>query len=194
MSERPNLAPEINPENRTAINKTILGIAILALTALGIFCSLLLGVIGLANRDNLLVPTSPVSRSLNSTDFRNASVVRISREGATEAITAEVASSPAARERGLMDRRELAADRGMLFVFPSESIPGFWMKDTYLSLDLIFIDATGTISDIYRNTKPLDTEKTYSPSEPVLYALEVKAGTAAKLNYSVGDKLIFSAE
>ena len=73
--------------------------------------------------------------------------VTISQGNVSANLTTEVAATPEARERGLMGRRSLGADRGMLFVFPSPVHGGFWMKDTLIPLDIAFI-SHGVISEI----------------------------------------------
>lgn len=90
------------------------------------------------------------------------------------------------RTRGLMHRRELAADRGMLFLFPRSERQAMWMKNTYVSLDMLFIDSTGRIIDIAANTRPL-SERTIVSSGKARAVLELLAGTAARLGITVGD-------
>jgi len=75
-----------------------------------------------------------------------------------------------------MNRKELCDKCGMLFVFEQEQMVSFWMKNTYISLDMIFFDSSGLITDITESARPLDTEPRYSSSKPVKYVLEVPAG------------------
>ena len=95
----------------------------------------------------------------------------------------------AERERGLMDRKTMARDHGMLFDFrPNPAPVVFWMKDTYLPLDMIFIGADGRVVSIKHDAKPMDT--TMIPSNaPTLGVLEVDAGVAAAIGANVGDKV-----
>lgn len=93
---------------------------------------------------------------------------------------------------GLMYRTELAWDSGMLFVFSDEKQRVFWMKNTKIPLDIIFVDESGMIVDIKENFEPCvvdDCEKYYSL--PALYALEVNAGFVAENEIGVGDSLLF---
>jgi hypothetical protein len=83
--------------------------------------------------------------------------------------------------------RELPPDQGMLFVFEAPQYRGFWMKNTYLSLDLIFIAADGTVVNVAANAKPLSLDSIASAA-PVRYVLEVVAGTAARIGLKVGDR------
>ncbi len=92
----------------------------------------------------------------------------------------EIAADQPSQERGLMFRKEMAPDAGMLFDFHKPSMEAFWMKNTILSLDIIFIRADGTISSIAPNAVPYST--TTIPSvEPVRAVLELNAGRAAEL-------------
>jgi uncharacterized protein len=100
----------------------------------------------------------------------------------------EMALTPEEQAKGLMFRRELPEGQGMLFDFQREQPATFWMKNTYVSLDMIFIRADGRILRIAENTVPLS--ETLVPSGgPVRAVLEVVAGTAAKLGIAPGDRV-----
>ncbi|MBV8800843.1 MAG: DUF192 domain-containing protein [Alphaproteobacteria bacterium] len=100
----------------------------------------------------------------------------------------EVAADSASRMRGLMYRTHLAANSGMLFDFHRDDFCNFWMKNTVLPLDMIFIRADGTISSIAANTTPY-SEKTISSTEPVRAVLEINGGRAAALGIRPGEKV-----
>jgi uncharacterized membrane protein (UPF0127 family) len=100
----------------------------------------------------------------------------------------EVMRTDAERAKGLMFRRYMPADRGMLFDFKAPGPAAMWMKDTYLPLDMVFIRADGTIARIEENTEPMST-RTIPSGEPVLGVLELNAGTAARLGIKAGDKV-----
>jgi len=104
------------------------------------------------------------------------------------AFNVEIAADPASQQRGLMFRTELAPDAGMLFVFQHPDPQVFWMKDTPLSLDMLFIRADGTVSTIAANTVPYSTDPIPS-SEPVRAVLEINGGRAAVLGIRPGDKV-----
>lgn len=89
-------------------------------------------------------------------------------------VTAEIADTPALRERGLMERDSLPENHGMLFVYPDEQELSFWMRNTPLALDVAFIDRGGTITNI-ETMQAHDDESTFS-SRPAMYALEMEAG------------------
>ncbi len=100
----------------------------------------------------------------------------------------EVMSTDAERERGLMDRRSLAKDHGMLFDFHEPQPVWFWMKDTYIPLDMIFVSGDGHVVSIKHDAKPLD--ETLIPSgKPTLGVLEVNAGVADAIGVTVGDAI-----
>ena len=100
----------------------------------------------------------------------------------------EMAVTPEEQAKGLMFRRQLPEGQGMLFDFHREQPTSFWMKNTYVPLDMIFIRADGRILRIAENTVPLS--ETLVPSGgPVLAVLEVVAGTAKKLGIAPGDRV-----
>ena len=112
----------------------------------------------------------------------------------------ELALTPEELERGLMKRKSLAEDGGMLFVFQKPGIHKFWMKDTWIPLDVIFVDTKGVVTAIHTMTpeprKPNESEAaycgrltTYSSQKPVIAAIELNAGTAASLGLEVGDTI-----
>lgn len=100
----------------------------------------------------------------------------------------ERADTPGLRARGLMHRRELAADRGMLFLFPRPERQAMWMKNTYVALDMLFIDSAGRVVDIAADAVPL-SERTIMSSGKARAVLELPAGTAARLGLGVGDRV-----
>ena len=100
----------------------------------------------------------------------------------------EVARNDADRAQGLMYRRTMPADRGMLFDFARVEPVSMWMQNTYLSLDMLFIRPDGTIARIAENAEPLST-RTIPSGEPVLAVLELLAGTARRLGIRPGDRV-----
>jgi uncharacterized membrane protein (UPF0127 family) len=114
--------------------------------------------------------------------------IEIATKGGTRTFAVELAVNDQERARGLMYRKELPEGRGMLFDFKEEQDVGFWMKNTYIPLDMIFIRADGTIRRIAANTEPL-SERTVPSGGPVRYVLEVIGGTARKLGIEPGDRV-----
>ena len=105
------------------------------------------------------------------------------------AFAVEIVDTDESRSRGLMFRRIMPEDRGMLFDFRREEPVWFWMKNTYLPLDMIFARADGTIVSIARDTTPLSEDLVPSKA-PVRFVLEVNAGIAARLGLAPGDRLV----
>ena len=104
--------------------------------------------------------------------------------------TVEVVDSEEAREQGLQGRESLGVNNGMWFIFASEVQEQFWMKDTFIPLDIIFVGADMTIVDIIANTVPESTEL-LSSADPYQYVLEVNAGTLEHKLIQVGDQVEF---
>lgn len=100
----------------------------------------------------------------------------------------EVARTTAEREKGLMFRKELPQGRGMLFDFSPQQHVSMWMKNTYVSLDMIFIQEDGRILRIAEHTEPL-SERIISSGGPVKAVLELVAGTARKDGLAPGDRV-----
>jgi len=103
-------------------------------------------------------------------------------------IAIEIADTEEARARGLMGREALPEMSGMLFIFEEETERSFWMADTPLSLDLLFVDADGVIGHIHKYARPFSSEQI--PSEgPAQYVLEVPAGFCDQHNIAATDSL-----
>jgi len=119
-------------------------------------------------------------------------VVEIASKNGVHAFTVELARTVDERAKGLMFRKELPAGHGMLFDFQTDQEVAFWMENTYVSLDMIFIRGDGTIWRIEENTTPLSTRNIPSRG-PVRFVLEVVAGTSRKLGIAPGDKVAHPA-
>ena len=100
----------------------------------------------------------------------------------------EIARDEASRARGLMDRRFMPADHGMLFEFEREAPEAFWMKDTYIPLDMIFISRAGIVTNIAANAEPL-SERAIPSGPPCMAVLELNGGAAARIGLKVGDRV-----
>ncbi len=99
--------------------------------------------------------------------------------------TVEIADAPAERAQGLMGRQSMPEDHGMLFAYPAPRPVAFWMQNTPLPLDMLFIDETGRVVSLHENAIPFD--ETPIPSGlPVRYVLEINGGLAAKLGLRPG--------
>ena len=98
----------------------------------------------------------------------------------------EIADTKEKRERGLMFRSILDENKGMLFILPEKSFANIWMKNTILSLDVLFISVDNIIVDLVKETFPL-SEKIYTSKMLVKYILEINAGLIDKIGIKIGD-------
>ncbi len=105
-------------------------------------------------------------------------------------IDIEIANSDETRARGLMYRSSMKENHGMLFIFPREDYQSFWMKDTVIPLDMIFVNAKKEIVTIHKNTTPYSL-KGYPSDKPAKYVIEVNAGFTDKYNIEIGDKIVW---
>jgi hypothetical protein len=111
-----------------------------------------------------------------------------------KSVTAELAATDEERQRGLMFREKLLPEQGMLFVFEEEGLYSFWMKNTLISLDMLWINKDRRIVHIARNVPPCkeDPCPSYSPERPGLYVLELAAGAADRIGFKLFDRLEFT--
>ncbi|APG63302.1 hypothetical protein LPB140_11480 [Sphingorhabdus lutea] len=109
-------------------------------------------------------------------------------KGKMHIFTTEMAKTSAEQAKGLMFRTELPADRAMLFPFNKPRMASFWMKNTVIPLDIIFVKSDGIIQNIAENTVPYD-ETPVLASAPVTAVLEIQGGLSAKLGIKAGDKI-----
>ena len=127
--------------------------------------------------------------------------IRFEKEGELEILQAEtdsllvrldieIADTPYETQTGMMYRREMAPDQGMLFVFEAPGMHSFYMKNTLIALDILFIDADLRIATIHKNAQPLD-ESGIPSRVPVQYVLEVPAGQADRWGLSEGNIIRF---
>jgi uncharacterized protein len=119
--------------------------------------------------------------------FAQDTIDIVTRSG-VHAFSVELATNTADRERGLMFRKELPEGHGMLFDFQTDQQVQFWMHNTYIPLDMIFIAADGRIVHIAENAKPMSDDLIPSV-RPVRGVLEVIAGTARKFGIAPGDRV-----
>ncbi len=108
--------------------------------------------------------------------------------GSVMRFSAELADSADERATGLMNRPEMASSAGMLFAYPEANHPYFWMKNTLIPLDMIFVDDAGLVTRVHSNAKPLD-ETPIDGGAGVRYVLEINGGLAAKLGLTEGAML-----
>lgn len=122
-----------------------------------------------------------------SADLRTLEIA--SRNG-VHVFAVELATTEAEREKGLMFRTDLPEGQGMLFDFQREQDVAMWMRNTYISLDMLFIKSDGRVLKIATETEPLST-KIIPSGGPVRGVLEIRGGTSRKLGIAAGDRVAF---
>ncbi|HWA17493.1 MAG TPA: DUF192 domain-containing protein [Devosia sp.] len=100
----------------------------------------------------------------------------------------EIADTDETRARGLMFRQSLAPDAGMLFDYHREQVANFWMQNTFIPLDMVFVGADGLVKTVHVNARPMDTT-TISSEVPVRFVLEIPGGRAVEIGLAPGDRM-----
>lgn len=120
--------------------------------------------------------------------FGRADLVIVSASG-RHRFHVEVARTPAQMERGLMFRRRLAPDAGMLFAYATPTLAQFWMHNTLIPLDMLFVDGNGRIVHVAPRARPL-SDAIVSWADPVRAVIELPGGTATRLGIKPGDRVL----
>lgn len=136
----------------------------------------------------VLAPAGAMAQTPAPASATGLEALAIVSGGKRHAFQVEVMRTPEQRARGLMHRNYMPADRGMLFDFKAVEPVGMWMQNTYISLDMLFIRADGTIARIAERTEPLST-RTIPSGEPVLSVLEINGGVSKTLGIKAGDRV-----
>ena len=119
-----------------------------------------------------------------------AAVLSIVSATGKHSFNVELAETPAQQEQGLMFRRELAPDAGMLFDFKEPTMATMWMRNTLIPLDMLFVDARGRIVNIAQRAVP-QSDAIIAAAAPVRAVIELNGGTAARLGIKPGDRVLF---
>jgi uncharacterized protein len=151
------------------------------------FCLLVLGCGSLPACAAQPVP-SATSQPAQLKDFPRGQL-EIQRRNGRDTFQVWLARTPAQQEQGLMWIRQLPANSGMLFLLDAPRLMNMWMKNTYVSLDMLFTDGSGRITHIARHTTPL-SEAIVSSEGEVSAVLEIAAGEARRRGIEVGDRII----
>lgn len=109
---------------------------------------------------------------------------------------ARIADNPGSRTKGLMGEMRLPEKEGMLFIFEQEKKPSFWMKDTLIPLDILFINDNDLVVYMVKNAQPCNTEKcpVYTTTRNASKVLEINGGMSKKLDLHVGDQVVYFVE
>ncbi len=138
------------------------------------------------------VVTLPVWAQEGFATFERSELAIETAEGARHTFQVELATDFQQRAQGLMFRRALAPDAGMLFVYPRPRVISMWMKNTLIPLDMLFIAPDGRIVAVIERTVPFSL-KSLSSGAPAIGVLEVNGGTAARLGLRPGDRVLHPA-
>lgn len=109
---------------------------------------------------------------------------------------AEIADTPEKQSKGLMFRQKIKDDYAMLFIFPEEDTRSFWMKNTLIALDIIYLNCDRQIVDMYLTVQPCcsDPCPSYTSKFPAKYVLEINGGLSEKLKLKIGDKIFLPVD
>jgi len=132
--------------------------------------------------------TDPTDEDYQMPQLPRAKVTVRDVYGGAHAFDAEIAESEESQTRGLMWRKELPSDKAMLFIFSNEQVRSFWMRNTLIPLDMIFISADKTIAGIVANAAP-QTLSSRSVAAPSKYVLEVAGGFCEKAGVRAGSRV-----
>lgn len=134
------------------------------------------------------IVATPATAQRGASQFERSALTIHTRAGGVHKFKIEIARTSKQMELGLMYRRRLAVDAGMLFVHDRAERVRMWMKNTYIPLDMLFVDADGRIIDLKQRTVPRSLAIIVS-KKPVLAVFEVNAGTVSRLGIAIGDRL-----
>jgi uncharacterized protein len=190
MTKRPK--PVLRKNKKAVRKKTSFGRLFLITIAVIIVLAFLVFSIYIPRRNSTAGKQSS-SYSRSGPSFRKDGKLTLTPANNSRQISLdiEIADNDNERMQGLMYRQSMQENEGMLFIFPNEEPRSFWMKNTYISLDIIYINSQKEIVSIQKYTQP---KSTYSiPSErPAMFVLEVNAGFTDKNGINAGDKIEFS--
>lgn len=166
MKLKKNLKELVSKLKQNSI--AVIGIPIILITSI-------LGIILFLANENIYEPP-PLNLTSQPKQEFNSSYINAEVEGVEQTLRLQVSDSQEEITQGLMYVQEMNENQGMLFVFQNEQYLTFWMKNTYIPLDIAFLDKNKEIINIESNTEPLNTEKRYRSKAPAKYAIEVNAG------------------
>jgi uncharacterized membrane protein (UPF0127 family) len=140
------------------------------------------------------------SATKNNTQIEETKTVEFEKEGELTFNTAdskyitsleiEIAEDNSERSKGLMFRKNMLENQGMLFIFSRQEFQSFWMRNTAISLDIIFVNSNNEIVTIHKNTNTFSDES-YPSTKPAIYVVEVVADYTSKYGIKVGDKIVW---
>ncbi len=181
MPKKKNIKPEIKPANEKKSSKSLIWkiAPIILLVAVAAYLFL----------PNLTTKNSEDSEYVFKKD--GTLTFTDSLNNVKAKIDIQIAATDFDRELGLMYRKHMEENHGMLFIFPQENVQNFWMRNTFIPLDMIFVNSKNEIVTIQHATQTL-SDQTYSSTGPAQYVIEVNLNFTDKFNIKVGDKINWS--
>ncbi|TJY37251.1 DUF192 domain-containing protein [Pontimicrobium aquaticum] len=161
------------------LNKLTKSLIVLALS------SLLLLIVSCKEDKKIITPTKVTFKKEGE-----LSLIKAENDSVIAMFDIEIADNEYETQTGLMNRKSMKDSNAMLFIFPDMQMRAFYMKNTLIPLDIIYLDNNKTIVSIQENAKPLD-ESSLPSGSPAQYVLEINGGLSQKLNIQVGDKMTF---
>jgi uncharacterized membrane protein (UPF0127 family) len=152
-------------------------------------CGLVLALALSAAQAAAQIPRQDPRKCAGQPEIRPLEPLKVRTDKGAQTFQVEVADSAREREYGLMCRRAMAPDRGMLFVFREERPLSFWMRNTLIPLDIIYIGEDGRVVSISRNARPL-SDAPLPSAGPARYVLELAGGRAAQIGLLPGDRVL----
>lgn len=155
-------------------------------------CLALVAAMALAAPAHAQIPRQDPKACKGQPELTPLEPLQIKTDRGVQKFMVEIADTAREREYGLMCRKAVAPDRGMLFLFPQAQPQAFWMRNTLAALDIIYIGSDGRVVSITRNAKPLD-ETPLPSAGPAQFVLELAAGRAAQIGLLPGDRVLHRA-
>ncbi|MDZ4375896.1 MAG: DUF192 domain-containing protein [Phenylobacterium sp.] len=156
--------------------------------ALALAAALVLGALAPGAPAGAQIPRQDPNSCRGQAELKPLEPLEVRTDKGLHRFMVEIADSPREREYGMMCRTGMAPDRGMLFIFPQAAPQAFWMRNTLIPLDIIYIASDGKVVSIVRNARPLD--ETSQPSAgPAQFVLELAGGRAAQIGLLPGDRI-----
>lgn len=144
-------------------------------------------VTGLAILTSIFFINGSANNTYKLQEVTDDSTIELLHVNSGQILTLETAATPSKRQQGLMYRKSLKPNAGMFFIFSQEAIQSFWMKNTSIPLDIIFLDKNLKVVSVHSNTKVNQTSEIYDSKSPSMFVVETIAGWANSSNLQEGD-------
>ncbi|MBL1214428.1 MAG: DUF192 domain-containing protein [Ignavibacteriae bacterium] len=187
MSNKKNVNP--TRKKKSNLNLKLITIVI-AVIVVFVFAS---NIISTCSNNNVSAEKPIQNNEKNAEDYftkEGELTFNTKRSEYISSIDIEIAEDDRGRTQGLMFRKEMKENQGMLFIFTREEYQSFWMRNTEISLDIIFVNSNEEIVTIHKNTETF-SDNSYPSTKPAIYVVEVVGGYTSKFGINVGDKIVW---